>query len=518
VTVLATGADGPALRRVLASTTVIGNTLLVGLGTTVIAVVLGALLALVLVRTDAPGRALLEPLVLLPLYVTPLLTAMAWSWLGSAQSGLLNLLSQRLFGTRLIDMHSAVGVIFVASMSYTPLPFLLVAAALRNMDPSLEDSARIHGARARFAFARITLPLAAPAASGAGILVFVQAMGLFSIPAVLGMPAGFTVAGTEIYRLLNTYPPRLAQAACWGLLLLGVTALLVALQRVVLARRSFVTVSGKAFRPSIVEIGAARWALSGLVVTYVFLAVVLPVLTLLWAASVNFISVDAGLMRFGFDHFYYVLFTYPKTGLAAGNSLLLAVLAALIVSALGFGIGWVSVRRFGLAARAVEQVAMAPLAIPSIVLALGVLGAYAGSRVMPIYGTAMILLVAYAAHFLPFGARALAGAVRQLHPELEDAARVSGAGLLLTLRSIVLPLTRPTVVATATLVFVLAMQEVSASILLYTSRTTVLSVAMFDLWEAGNVSAVAALGVLQLVLTFALLLLVAGLRRRSVAR
>jgi len=249
----------------------------------------------------------------------------------------------------------------------------------------------------------------------------------------------------------------------------------------------------------------------------VFLAVILPVLALIWAALVNFVSADTGLMQFGLQHFRYVLFTYPKTGLAARNSLMLAVLAATAIAVLALGIGWIAVRRRGVGARVVEQLAMAPLAIPSVVLALGVLWTYAGLDILPIYGTAGVLLVAYVAHFLPLGARAMAAAMRQLHPELEDSARVCGAGLLATLRRVVLPLTRPSLAAVWTLVFVLALQEVSASILLYTSRSTVLAVAIFDLWEAGNVNALAALAVLQLGVTFVALLALAGLRQRAVA-
>lgn len=515
--VLLSGADTTALGRVLANGTVLSNTLLVGAGATLLAVPLGALMALVLVRIDTPGRRLLEPLVLLPLYVTPLLTAIAWSWLGSPQSGALNLLARSLGGSGAIDLHGAAGVVFVAGLAYAPLPFLLIGGALRAMDPALEDSARVHGGSVRFALRHVTLPLVLPAAIGAATLVFVQAMGLFSIPAVLGVPGGFRVAGTEIYRLLNTYPPRIGQAAAWGLLLLLVTALLVWLQGLLLARRSYVTVTGKAFRPRVIQVGPLRWILAAIVWTYLALAVVLPVLVLCWAALVNFVTVDAGLMAFDLRHVRYVLFTYPKTALATLNSLGLAVASASPAMLIALGVGWVSVRRRGPLPRLVEQLAMAPLAIPSVVLALGVLWTYAGLDLIPIYGTVSILLVAYVAHFLPQAVRATASAVRQLHPELEDAARVSGASLWGALRLVVIPLTRPSLAAAWTIVFVLALQEVSASILLYTSRSTVLSVAMFDLWEAGNVNALAALGVMQLALTFAVLAALAGVRQRALA-
>ena len=146
----------------------------------------------------------------------------------------------------------------MSALAYAPLPFLLVAGSLRAMDPALEDSARVHGASAAVAFARVTLPLALPAVLGSAMLVFVQAMGLFSVPAVLGMPSGFYVIGTEIYRLLNNYPPRVGQAAAWGFLLLAVTAVLVWIQAAILDRRSFVTITGKAFRSRLVTVGSTR--------------------------------------------------------------------------------------------------------------------------------------------------------------------------------------------------------------------------------------------------------------------
>ncbi len=409
----------------------IANTLLVGIGATVIAVTIGAALALMLARIRTPGRALLSRLVTLPLYITPLLTAIAWSWLGSPRGGLINLAARALFGIdSLINLHTAGGVVFVAALSYVPLPFLLIGAALRNMDPSLEESARVHGASVLASLRRVTLPLVLPAMLGSGLLVFVQAMGLFSVPAVLGMPGGFQVAGTEIYRLLNNYPPRVSQAAAWGLLLLVVTAALVWLQSMVLRRRSYVTVTGKAFRPRLLEVGHTRWLLAVLAWAYVGAAVVLPVATLVWAALVQFITIDPHLMRFDLSHFRYVLFEYPKTWLALGNSVLLGALAATCVCALGLAVSWVVVRTRGAMRPVLDQLSMFPLAMPSMVLALGLLWAYVGLKWLPIYGTIWILLIAYVTHYLPFGVRSGTAALRQLHAELEDAARMTGAELV----------------------------------------------------------------------------------------
>jgi iron(III) transport system permease protein len=504
---------------VLISTRVIGNTLFVAVGTTLLAMLIGGALAFALVRVNTPGRSLLDQLVILPLFLTPLLTAIAWSWLGSPRAGLINLFGREVLGVAngLVNLHSAGGVIFVSALAFAPLPFLLIAGALFAMDPSLEDSARVHGATPAGALVRITLPLVLPSTLASALLVFVQAAGLFSVPAVLGMPSGFYVAATDIYRLLNNYPPRFAQAAAWGLLLLALAAALVAAERMLLSGRSFVTITGKAFQPRIVAIGRLRYVLAALVWIYVAVAVILPVLTLLWAALVNFLTIDFKQMAFDFRHFRYVLFTYPKTYIATQNSMLLGIATATTVCALGLAIAWVVVRTRGVARGFLDHISMVPLALPSIVLAVGLLWTYVGFTLLPIYGTPVILLIGYVTHYLPLGVRAAAGALQQLHPELEAAARVSGAGLSTTLRLIVLPLTRPTMIGAWTLIFVLAIQEVSASILLYTTRSTVLSVAVFDLWEAGNVNALAALSVMQLAVSFLALALVLGTRRRGVA-
>ena len=505
------------LLTVLGSWRVIGNTLALGAGATMLSALLGGALALALVRVRTPGQALLEQLVVLPLYVTPLLTAIAWSWLGTPRGGLINVVARRVLGIEgaVIDLQGAGGVIFVAALSAVPVPFLLIAGGLRAMDPALEERARVHGASAARAVRTVTLPLVLPAAAASALLVLVQSMSLFSVPAVLGIPAGFQTAGTEIYRLLNTYPARFAQAAAWGVLLLVVTSVLVGLQTLLLRGRSFTTITGKAFRTHRLDIGGARWVLAGFAWLYVTAALVLPVGTLAWAAFVNFLTIDPGLMAFDLRHVRYVLFDYPKTWLALGNSLKLAAGTATLCCMLGLGIGWVVVRSHSQLRWFLDQASMVPLSVPSMVVALGLLWAYAGTWWVPVYGTIWILLIAYVTHYLPFGVRAAGAGLRQLHPELEEAARVAGASWLRALCTVVVPLQWPTLASAWTLVFVLALQEVSASILLYTSNTTVLSVAVFDLWEAGNVNGLAALSVLQLLVTFAAIALLTLLRRRN---
>ena len=491
---------------------VVLNTLLFGLLTTLCAMLLGGGLALSL-APGVPGRVLLERLVVMPLYLTPLLTAMGWSWLASPRSGLLNLLLHAAFSARAtINVVSAAGAIVVTALAAAPLPFLLLSDALRAPDPALLEAARVHGAMPRLVFRRIVLPLLLPAALASAVLVFVQAIGMFSVPAVLGMPAGFNVATTEIYQLLESYPPRTADATAWGLLLLAITALLTFAQAAVLGRRSFVTITGKAFRPN-QDTPRARRLRAGVVWFYVALATVLPLIALLWAASSAFITADIRLMRFTSQHFAYVLRDYPKTWLAAGNSVLLGILTASLVSLLGLAVSWIVLRTRHRGRSLLDQLSMIPLSMPAMVFALGLLWVYVQVP-LPIYGTVAILLIAYATHYLPFGVRATSAALRQLHPELEEAARVAGASWLHTMRKITLPLVQPAMLAAWVLLFVMSMQEVSSSILLYSSHSIVLSVAVFDLWENGNPGDVAALGFLQLIASSVIVGVVLGMRQR----
>jgi iron(III) transport system permease protein len=488
------------------------NTLLFGFGTTVLAVIVGGGLALAL-APGVPGRALLERLVVVPLYLTPLLTAMGWDWLASPRSGLLNLLLHAAWGKAVtINAVTPTGTIVVSVLAMAPLPFLLISDALRGIDASLTEAARVHGATQHMVVRRIVLPLLAPAGLASSVLVFVQAIGLFSVPAVLGMPAGFNVATTEIYQLLESYPPRIEDATAWGVLLLIVAAALMFAQSALLSRRSFVTITGKAYRPALRTSQTPRLR-AGVGWLYVVLATVLPLMALLWAASVLFMTANWKLMRFSAQHFDYVLFSYPKTWLAASNSAILGALSATLVTLLGFAVSWIVLRTRQIGRRVIDQLSMMPLSMPAMVFALGLLWVYV--RVpLPIYGTLGILLIAYVTHYLPFGVRATSAALRQLHPELEEAARVSGASWIHTMRRVTLPLVQPTMIAAWALLFIMAMQEVSASILLYTSRSIVLSVAVFDLWQNGNPSDVAALGFVQLAVSFVIVGLALRARQR----
>jgi iron(III) transport system permease protein len=512
VAVLAAGL-GDGVLAPLRRPDIIANTVMLGAAASAGALLIGGGLALAL-APGVPGQAALERLVVMPLYLTPLLTAIGWSWLASPRSGLINVVLRDTLGLPItVNAVSPAGVILVTALAAVPLPFLLLSDALRGIDDALREAARVHGARPGLVLRRITLPLLLPATLAAALLVFVQAVGMFSVPAVLGLPAHFEVATTQIYALLDSYPPRIGEAMGWGLLLLAISAGLLLAQTALLGRRSFATIGGRAFRPPTRRVSAA-WPRAALGWLYVGLATALPLLALLWGASVSFITGDPHLMRFTTQHFRTILFEYPKTWIAAGNSVLLGALTATLVCGLGLAVSWVVLRGPGRFRAALDQLSIVPLALPAMVFALGLLWTYVEVP-LPIYGTLAILLIAYVTHYLPFGVRAIGAALRQLHPELEEAARVAGASWLHSIRRVTVPLLSPALIAAWALLFVMAMQEVSASILLYSSRSVVLSVAVFDLWENGSPGDVAELGAVQLAAGFLVVALLLAARRRA---
>ncbi|MGH8326263.1 MAG: ABC transporter permease, partial [Steroidobacteraceae bacterium] len=316
-----------------------------------------------------------------------------------------------------------------------------------------------------------------------------------------------------IYQLLETYPPRIGEATAWGLLLLAIAAALTFGQSALLSRRSFVTITGKAFRPAPRSSRAPRLR-AGIGWLYVTLAAILPLAALLWAASVAFLTSRLRLMHFSGQHFAYILFHYPKTWLAVGNSIILGLLSATLVTLLGFAVSWITQRTRLRGRGLLDQLSMLPLSMPAMVFALGLLWVYV--RVpLPIYGTLGILLIAFVTQCLPYGVRATGAALRQQHPELEEAARVSGASWMATMRRVTLPLAGPALYATWLLLFLIDMQEVSSAILLYSSRSIVLPVAIFDLWQNGNPSDVAALGFIQLAVSFLIGALALSARQSS---
>ncbi len=343
----------------------------------------------------------------------------------------------------------------------------------------------------------IAAPLVAPSVLSGALLAFVNAIALFGSQAIIGLPGRVFTLPTRIYALFD-YPPQYGLASALSLIFVAVTVLALWLQRTYLAKRSYVTLAGKGVRPQPVPLGGARWILLTFCAAVFAAAVAAPYLSLL-AVS---LSKSWGLtfwQNLTLANYRFILFEYDVTRRAILNSLILAVAAATLAVLLGSIISWVDLRTSLWGRRLLDYTSLIPLGLPGIVVAVALIQFWLRVPV-PLYGTLTIILLAYVGRFVPLGVRAANAALRQVDPALEETARITGAGWLRTMQKVTLPLIQPGLFAGWLLVFVPAIQELSASILLFTSESMTLAVAVYNLYETGYREAVAALAILNMLI------------------
>jgi iron(III) transport system permease protein len=498
----------------------LANSLLACGGGTLLAVVIGLTFAWIVVRTNTPWKAVIASAGMLPLFVPPLVAGVAWSILGSPKTGILNMLLTKAGVPWRFDLYSMPGMIFVFGIYYAPYVYMFASAALRNMDPSLEEAAEISGASATRTMATVTFPLIMPAIISGMLLSFVVMLGIYGIPAVLGAPANIPVLTTYIFALTAWSPPRYNTAAAVAVILMIVTGLLVYAQQRVLAGRSYTTVAGKAFRPRSLNLGPWRFATLGLAIGYLIVVVVLPSLALVVAAFRKFLFIRdipslLDMKQYGWQHFSKML-DNPLTVTSIVNSIKVGVITAVVGGVLAFAIGYTITRTTAPGRRIIDVITTIPVAIPGLVIGVAYLWAWIG---LPggLYGTLWILALAFVARFIPDTVKSLSTSLMQIHRELEEAAWISGRGMLGTIASIVLPLARPGVVAAMTLLFILSIRELGSSLFLYSSGTMVMAVQLLGFYEGGNIGITAAFSLVQMVL-LAVLIAFTNLLSRSLAQ
>ena len=465
-------------------------------------------------RTDMPFRRTVRLLVTASFVTPPFLGAIAWELLAAPNSGLLNQLFRDLTGAaadyHLMNIYSFGGLVFVISCYTFPYVFVLVANALDRTPGDLEDASAILGAGAWITARRITIPLALPALLAGALVAFLQAMTLFGSPAILAMPAGFHTITTKIWSLFQ-YPakPELAAAAALPLLIL--TVILLRAQHMVLGRRSYSVVGAKNSEPRIVRLGRFRWLAFAASMIVLMCPVFLPYFALLNASFSNLASHIVSIHNFTLKNFHFVFFELSVTTLAIKNTFILGIMAATIGTLLAVVIGYITARKAVRGHRVLAFLATAPIAIPGIVLGVGLFFSYTRPPFV-LYGTLWILLIGYVTLAMPQAYQQVQSAFHAVHPELEDASRILGASRLRALWQITAPLLRTSVIATWCFIFVGVIRELSAAIMLFTSQTKVLSVLIYDLNESGDLAAISVLGLLMLVLTFSIVALANMLR------
>ena len=485
------------------------NSFIFGLGASGLSVVFALTLAWITIRTNAPFRRLFELTAIIPNILPPILVSISWVMLLNPSNGLINGLLVKLGGLERgpFNIYSMPGLIFVEALILTPLAFLIVAAALKSMDPSLEESAKTLGSGEFGVMSRITFPLMRPAILAAATLNFVRAVESFDTPAIIALPARIEVFTTKIWReALGSFPTNHNLAAAYGVGILTIALLFVYLYRHFTSQvESFSTVTGKGFRPHQIDLGGGRYLASGVAFLLLLLLVVLPLLVLLLVAILPYYHVPTWQTwsHLTLDHFRYIWAT-PRVHRAFMNSVVLALLGATICMLLASMASYITVRTKLAGRGIIEGLIFIPWSFPGTALALGLLWAYIDFPI-PVYATIWIILIAYVTRFLPYGMRAVSSTIIQVHKELEEASVACGAGFLATFRRILIPMMRPGVMAGWIILMTIFMREFSATLFLYSPGAEPLGPLLYFLYLDGMRGRVAAIGLVISVISVALI-------------
>ena len=483
-------------------------------------IVVGAPMSWLVTRSDLPAKRFLRMLILASFATPPFLGAFAWVLLGGPNAGLLNQWYYALFDLKpfdakpLVNIFSAWGMVFVMALYTFPYVFTFIANGLDVIPSELEEASAIFGAPAWRTAIDVTFPLVLPAMVAGFLVAFLQSMTLFGTPAILALPAGVDTMTTKIWSLFQ-FPPRLGLAAAAALPLLVIAAALLRAQTLILGRRGYSIIGGKASGVRARRLRA--WTLPALLLFVVVLgcSVILPYGVLLRTAFVRNWSGPAGWENMTLEHWRFVFLEFSQTRLALANTFVLGIAAATAGTLLTTIIGYVGIRKLVPGHRALGYLATAPVAIPGIVLGVGLFLAYTRPPFV-LYGTLAIILLAYVTKEMPVGYQQVRASLAAVHPELEDASRIFGATRLRALADVTAPLIRNGVIATWILIFIGAIRELSATILLFTAKTKTIAVAMFDLRESNDWGPIAVLSLTMLAMTFAMIWLIDRFTQRRI--
>ncbi len=436
------------------------NSVQFAIGAAALSLGLGTALAWMNERTNTPFKKLFFALSIIPLVIPGILFAVSWIMLASPKIGIINVALQGLFDTDtvFVNVYTMAGMIWIDGLHYSPMAFLLMSAAFRSMDPSLEESALMSGASVLQIARRITWKLAWPAAAGSLLILLVRAIESFEVPALIGLPVGIHVYTSSIFQAIHQYPSQVGLASAYAVTLLLMTSVGIYLQSRLSSQGSrFSTVTGKGFRPRTIDLGGWRYLTAGLFILYFVVIVLLPFLVLVWSSLQRFYSAPswAALSRVTLASYRTVL-DYPAFATTVRNSLFLAFATATLIMLLSAVISWIVVRTKLPGRWLIDNLASLPLVFPK---------------------------------------------------ELEESAAMSGASWGMTFRRVILPLLKPGLLAGWIYVLIVSIRELSSSILLYSPGTEVVSVMIWELWQNGQYVELSALGVMLIVLLFGLVML-----------
>ena len=493
------------------------TTLIVAGSVTVLSMLFGTALALVIHRTDFRWPGTMTAMLAFSFYFPSFILAMAWIVIGSP-GGLINDILQDALGIDWlsVDIYTVGGIVWVMTLHQIPFVYLTMRGPIMGMDPSYEEASRTAGASSWTMLRRVTLPMLSYALGSSALLCLIMALEQFGIPVLLGVPGRVTVLATQIYLLCRFPPTAYGLAAAIGLTLSALTGIAIVLQRRLARGGRAVATTGKAGRITPLPLGGWRWPVNILCGFYVLIALILPSLILLYTSVIKFFTASPFDAAFTWRNYTYV-WQSADTRQAIWNTLIVSGGGALVGVLLGAACSYFTVRLRPTGYRVLDMLVMLPFGVPGIVLGLGLLWAYAYLPI-PLYGTLTLIVLAYVTRFLPYATETAGARLVQLDRSLEEAAWTAGASRPRTVWSVLLPLSLPSLQSGYFLLFMAFFREISATILIFTASTSVLSVSIWSAFEQANWGLASALSILAMVMMVAimsvLLLAMPGARQR----
>lgn len=483
------------------------NSLELGLCVATVCTVVGTPIAWAVSRTDMPFKGFVRLTILATFIIPPYLGAIAWILMAGPNAGWFNRLYMWFSGAEhgIFNIYSFTGLVIVISFYSLPYVYLFVSSGLDMISSEMEDAANILGAGKIRTTLRVTLPLALPAIIAAFVIVFLESIALFGTPAFIALPARFHVVTTQLWQFF-IFPIRAEVAAAYAMPLLAVTILLFLMQKWLLRRKGYVTLTGKGGERREIPLGGWRWVMFGYCMFIASLTVFIPMTVLMLAAFSTAWGKGLSWDNFTLDNMYHVLLTQESTQSAIFNTYTYAAAAAVLAITVALSIAYIVHRRLVPMGNVLAVLAMCPFVVPGVVLAIGFYAAYTKPPLM-LYGTAWILIFAFATRFLPIAYANSQAMVRSINPEMEDAVRILGGTRVYAVRKVVAPMLKRSLIGAWLLIFIPATRELSSALFLYAPETRVISVLLFDLSSEGVFEYLAALGLVLVVSSIALVAL-----------
>ncbi len=502
-------------------TKVLPNTLVVGIGTVLIATFFATPMAWLLHRTSLPYRNLFTALIASVVVIPGFVKAMGWIMLINPRFGLFNRVVAESLGLQSVplDMNNPLGMAWVMGLMLAPTMFFLISGSVQALDPALEEAAEMSGAKKWRTIRYVSFPLVWPAISAGAIYIFMTAISIFEVPAMLGAAGGQApVLATEFFYAVNPTTPEsidlnYGAAGVYGVLIAAPS--LVALYfyyRVLSRSRQFEVITGRGYRPRLIDLGRFKYAGLAFVLTYLALAAVLPLLILVWVSLAPFLQMPSmeALSKLSLDNYRSLLPTIGGMRVIY-NTVILVLGVSLFVLFFSFMVSWVVVRSRVRGRQFMDTIAMLPHAIPGLGFAFALfILAVLLTRWIPwlaLSGTLTIIVMAHVLNRLAYGTRITNAALLQIHQELEESAKICGARNFATWFWVIVPLIRPSLVYAGLWTALLSFREVTMALFLTGPKNTVLSVATWSLWRAGDLTTAAATAVVMVAIMVVLLLI-----------